>query len=102
MQLHPDTACAHGLTAGQPARLVTAHGEAVLPVSLNPGLRPDTLFVPFHWPESANLLTDPHSLDPHSRMPAFKATAVRLLPAHQSATRPLPHPDLTPLTGGSL
>ncbi len=100
VQMHPDTARAHQLSAGMPVRLVTAHGEAVLPVSLNPGIRPDTLFVPFHWPQSANLLTDPRTLDPHSRMPAFKATGVRLLPTTQPVPAPRPRADLKPLTGG--
>jgi len=40
-------------------------------------IRPDTVFVPFHWGggTSANALTDP-TLDPHSKMPAFKVCAV--------------------------
>ena len=40
-------------------------------------IRPDTVFVPFHWggASAANALTNP-ALDPHSRMPEFKACAV--------------------------
>ena len=45
-------------------------------VRLNPGIRPDTIFVPFHW-VGANLLTNP-ALDRHSKMPAFKACAVAI------------------------
>ncbi|MFC6663573.1 molybdopterin oxidoreductase family protein [Deinococcus multiflagellatus] len=88
VQLHPDTARAHGLRAGDRVLLRTAHGQAQAPVALAPGLRPDTVFVPFHWPDTANLLTDPQALDPHSRMPGFKLTAVQLLPLRQ----PLPVP----------
>jgi assimilatory nitrate reductase catalytic subunit len=42
-------------------------------------IRPDTVFMPFHWGEdaSANLVTNP-ALDPISRMPEFKVRAVRL------------------------
>jgi assimilatory nitrate reductase catalytic subunit len=39
-------------------------------------IRPDTLFMPFHW-EGVNLLTNP-ALDPMSRMPEFKVCAVRV------------------------
>ncbi|MCD0169713.1 molybdopterin dinucleotide binding domain-containing protein, partial [Deinococcus sp. 23YEL01] len=97
VQIHPDTAHAHGLRAGQSVTLVTAHGQATLPVTLTPGIRPDTLFVPFHWPGAANLLTDPTALDPHSRMPGFKITPVTLRPApapalHPAQTVPPPTP----------
>ena len=85
-QMHPDTAAEYGLGAGDPVRLRTAHGEAVLPVALTPGIRPDTVFLPFHWPQTANLLTDPDTLDPHSRMPQFKGTAVTLHPVGVAAT----------------
>jgi assimilatory nitrate reductase catalytic subunit len=47
-----------------------------------PGLRPDTVFLPFHFggEQAANLVTNP-VLDPVSRMPEFKVCAVRLEPA---------------------
>jgi assimilatory nitrate reductase catalytic subunit len=53
----------------------------VLRVRLTADLRPDLLFVPFHWGgiASVNRLTDP-ALDPRSRMPAFKACAARIDP----------------------
>lgn len=40
-------------------------------------MRPDTVFVPFHWggASNANALTNP-VLDRHSQMPEFKACAV--------------------------
>ncbi|WP_420594921.1 molybdopterin oxidoreductase family protein [Deinococcus sp.] len=79
VQLHPDTAREYGLKAGEAVTLKTAHGELTLPVAFAPGLRPDTVFIPFHWP-GANALTDPELLDPHSKMPAFKTTAVTLWP----------------------
>ena len=42
-------------------------------------IRPDTVFVPFHWAgtQSVNRLTNP-ALDPVSRMPEFKVCAVRI------------------------
>jgi assimilatory nitrate reductase catalytic subunit len=91
-QMHPDTARQHGLKAGDAVTLKTAHGSTTLPVTLTPGIRPDTVFLPFHWPETANLLTDPHTLDPHSKMPAFKATPVTLHPAHAAANEPANEP----------
>ncbi|UBV45141.1 molybdopterin oxidoreductase family protein (plasmid) [Deinococcus taeanensis] len=85
VQIHPETAREHGLGAGDLVTLRTPHGQATAPVALTPGLRPDTVFISFHWPETANLLTDPHALDPHSRMPGFKVTPVTLHPARLPA-----------------
>jgi predicted molibdopterin-dependent oxidoreductase YjgC len=45
-------------------------------------IRPDTVFIPYHWPgrRSANLLTH-RTLDPRSKIPEFKVSACRLEPA---------------------
>jgi assimilatory nitrate reductase catalytic subunit len=59
--------------------LRTRRGRTVLRARLSSGIRPDTVFAPFHWP-GVNALTNP-ALDPHSRMPAFKACAVAIAPA---------------------
>ncbi|MFC3832474.1 MULTISPECIES: molybdopterin oxidoreductase family protein [Deinococcus] len=88
-QIHPDTARDHGLRPGDHVTLRTVHGVTTLPVSISPAIRPDTVFLPFHWPDTANLLTDPYTLDPHSNMPAFKGTPVTLLPAHSVAGTPI-------------
>ncbi|PNY81697.1 molybdopterin oxidoreductase family protein [Deinococcus koreensis] len=87
-QIHPDTAREHGLGPGDSVTLRTLHGQATLPVSISPAIRADTVFLPFHWPGAANLLTDPYTLDPVSHMPAFKGTPVTLRPAHAPACAP--------------
>ncbi|MFC6080850.1 molybdopterin oxidoreductase family protein [Sphaerisporangium aureirubrum] len=78
-EMHPDLARRHGIEPGDRVELRTRRGRAVFPVELTDGIRPDTVFVPFHWggESSANALTDP-ALDPRSRMPAFKACAVAI------------------------
>jgi assimilatory nitrate reductase catalytic subunit len=59
--------------------VVSRRGRAVAPARITTAIRPDTVFMPFHWPGEgrANTLTNP-ALDPTSRMPEFKACAVRL------------------------
>ena len=99
LQVHPETARERGLKPGDLARVTTSHGTLDLPVALNPGLRPDTLFMPFHWEASANLLTSPDRLDPHSRMPAFKATPATLMPVPVSVPEAQPA-RIAPLEGG--
>ena len=61
---------------GDLVELRSRRGAAVLRARLSDGIRPDTVFAPFHWP-GANALTNP-ALDPHSKMPAFKACAVAI------------------------
>jgi assimilatory nitrate reductase catalytic subunit len=78
-EIHPDLAARHGIEAGDSVLLRTRRGAASFPARLTDAIRPDTVFVPFHW-VGANLLTNP-ALDPHSRMPAFKACAVAIGPA---------------------
>lgn len=79
VQVHPDTAERAGLADGQLAAVVSRRGTANARVVCEPGLRMDTVFMPFHFPGSAraNLFTNP-ALDPTSRMPEFKVCAVRL------------------------
>jgi assimilatory nitrate reductase catalytic subunit len=62
--------------------VVSRRGRTVTPARLTTAIRPDTVFMPFHWPGAANANehTNP-ALDPVSRMPEFKACAVRLEPA---------------------
>ncbi|MFE9256705.1 molybdopterin oxidoreductase family protein [Streptomyces sp. NPDC006879] len=81
VELHPDTAARYGLAEGDLARIVSAHGAMTARVRTLPTLRPDTVFVPFHFAAEgrANLLTG-DALDPVSRMPEFKLAAVRLGP----------------------
>ena len=52
-----------------------ARGELRAPARVVASIRPDTVFVPFHW-VGANRLTN-DALDPASRMPEFKECARR-------------------------
>ncbi|WP_338676551.1 molybdopterin oxidoreductase family protein [Streptomyces sp. SCSIO 30461] len=82
VELHPRLAARVGVTEGEPLAVVSRRGRAVAPARLTESIRPDTVFMPFHWAGEgrANTLTNP-ALDPVSRMPEFKVCAVRLEPA---------------------
>jgi assimilatory nitrate reductase catalytic subunit len=79
VELHPRLAARLGAVEGDPVAVVSRRGRAVAPARITTGIRPDTVFMPFHWPGEgrANTLTNP-ALDPTSRMPEFKVCAVRL------------------------
>ncbi|MDA2811404.1 molybdopterin oxidoreductase family protein [Nocardiopsis sp. RSe5-2] len=81
-EVHPDTARAYGLSAGDRVRVVSRRGSAAVRLRPTGACPRGTVFLPFHFPDgqSANNLTNP-ALDPVSRMPEFKVAAVRLEPA---------------------
>ncbi len=85
-EIHPLLARQHGLRNGDPVHLRTRRGEACFRVKLAREIRPDTVFVPFHWAgtQSVNRLTNP-ALDPVSRMPEFKVCAARIEKASADA-----------------
>ncbi|MFE5296954.1 molybdopterin oxidoreductase family protein [Streptomyces sp. NPDC056632] len=86
VELHPRLAERIGVADGEPVAVVSRRGRAVAPARVTSAIRPDTVFMPFHWPGEgrANTLTNA-ALDPVSRMPEFKVCAVRLEPAGNAA-----------------
>ncbi|NEE57508.1 nitrite reductase, partial [Streptomyces sp. SID8455] len=60
-EIHPS----HGFRNGEPVRVVTRRGSEVFPALVTEAIRPDTVFIPYHWPvpTAANALTI-DALDP--------------------------------------
>jgi assimilatory nitrate reductase catalytic subunit len=79
VELHPRLAARIGAAEGNPVTVTSRRGRATAPARITSAIRPDTVFMPFHWPGEgrANTLTNP-ALDPTSRMPEFKSCAVRV------------------------
>ncbi|MGV9272277.1 molybdopterin oxidoreductase family protein [Streptomyces griseosporeus] len=79
VELHPRLAARLGAAEGDLLAVQSRRGRAVAPARITTAIRPDTVFMPFHWPGEgrANTLTNP-ALDPTSRMPEFKVCAVRV------------------------
>ena len=79
LQLHPTAARRHGVAGGDLVTVESRRGRAQFRAEVTADIRPDTLFAPFHWGgrEAANALTGGF-LDPVSRMPEFKLSAVRI------------------------
>ena len=77
--MHPSAAADRGLRDGDHAVLENSRGTVRAKVATNAGIRPDTLFLPFHFADehSANLLTI-DATDPISAMPEFKTAVVRV------------------------
>lgn len=86
--MHPQDAAREKLGQGSRVRIESRYGSAVLPVRPGHEVRPGTLFLSFHFPEThANALTSPLG-DPQSRCPEYKVTAVRLSPVSAMPVAP--------------
>ncbi len=79
VEMHPQLAERYGITDGDWVAVESRRGRVTLRAQVVRTIRPDTVFVPYHWAgrKSVNLLTNP-ALDPISKIPAFKVCAVRL------------------------
>jgi assimilatory nitrate reductase catalytic subunit len=75
-EMHPLLATKLGIVNGDLVLVRTRRGEIRVPAQVVRTVRPDTVFVPYHWPgqKSANLLTN-RALDPVSKIPEYKVCA---------------------------
>lgn len=89
VELHPWLADRIGVSDGELVAVTSARGTAVAPARLTTTARPDTVFMPFHWPGagSANRLTT-DATDPVSGMPEFKVAAVQVRAARPGGPEP--------------
>ena len=78
-EMHPRLAQKHALRNGDFVKVESRRGFLTVRASVVETIRPDTVFVPYHWPldRAANNCTV-RALDPVSKIPEFKICAVRL------------------------
>jgi assimilatory nitrate reductase catalytic subunit len=83
-EMHPQLAEQLGVATGDLVTVESRRGSMTLPAQVVTTIRPDTVFIPYHWPgrQAANQLTN-RALDPTSKMPEFKVSAVRVRPARE-------------------
>jgi len=77
MEINPDAAHELGIRQGEYVRCVSRRGDAVVMAQLTQRVPPNMTFIPFHYHDCVNRLTL-GLLDPHSRQPAYKQSAVRI------------------------
>jgi predicted molibdopterin-dependent oxidoreductase YjgC len=78
LEIHPDDAAREGIVDGGGVVVESRWGCIRSAARVTTRVAPGTLFVSFHFPEShVNRLTGPY-LDPDSKCPEYKITAVRL------------------------
>lgn len=91
LQIHPAAAAAQGIAAGDFVSVSNERGEVSCRAELSTDIRPETVFLPFHFPEleSANRLTEA-ATDPISGMPEFKTSKVWVRPGAGSVHASIP------------
>jgi assimilatory nitrate reductase catalytic subunit len=79
LEIHPRLAESLGIGPDDWVTVTTRRSEITLQALVVRTIRPDTVFIPYHWAadRSANRLTH-RTLDPRSKIPEFKVAACRL------------------------
>jgi assimilatory nitrate reductase catalytic subunit len=79
LEIHPRLAARFGIADDDWVRVTTRRADVVVQAMVVRTIRPDTVFIPYHWPgpRSANRLTH-RTLDPRSKIPEYKVSACRL------------------------
>lgn len=87
VEMHEQAAARLGVADGDWVQVRTRRGEMVVPALIVRSIRPDTLFIPYHYggAEAANQLTNP-VLEPMMKIPEYKVCAA-------AATRAAEPPD---------
>jgi assimilatory nitrate reductase catalytic subunit len=82
VEIHPRLAQQHGIKDGDWVAVQSRRDRVTLQAMVVKTIRPDTVFIPYHWPgiRSANRLTH-RTLDPRSKIPEFKVSACRIAKA---------------------
>ena len=82
IEIHPQLAASLNIADGDWTTATSRRGEITLRAQVVKTIRPDTVFIPYHWPgvRSANRLTIA-AQDPISKIPEYKVCAVRLAKA---------------------
>jgi assimilatory nitrate reductase catalytic subunit len=79
IEMHPRLALKLGIADGEWAVAETRRGAITLRAMVVTTIRPDTIFIPYHWPgeKSANRLTVA-AQDPISKIPQYKVCGCRV------------------------
>ncbi len=78
IEIHPKTAEHLGIVDGEMVRVSSRRGQVSVKAKVTAKTGPKVVFMPFHFAEAAaNVLTNA-ALDPKSKIPEFKACAVKV------------------------
>jgi len=77
-EINPRQAKELGIIQGEKIKVLSRRGEIEIKADLSERMETNTIFIPFHFVESAaNMLTNP-AFDPIAKIPEFKVCAVKI------------------------
>ncbi|HKF38559.1 MAG TPA: molybdopterin dinucleotide binding domain-containing protein, partial [Ktedonobacteraceae bacterium] len=87
VEMHEQTAARLGIADGDWVTVRTRRGEMTAPALVVRSIRPDTLFIPYHYghTQAANRLTNP-VLEPMNKIPEYKVCAAAAVRAEHPPT----------------
>ena len=90
-EMHPHLAERLGIADGDLVTVTSRRGTITLPAHVVATIRPDTVFIPYHWPgdEGREPAHQPGRSTRLSKMPEFKVAAVRVERAGGRRHRPM-------------
>jgi len=76
VEIHPSAAARFGIVHDERVRVRTPRGHMELKAVVAPTIRPDTIFIPFHYghEQAVNQLTNP-AVEPNVKIPEYKVCA---------------------------
>ena len=85
METHEQTAARLGIRDGDWVTVRTRRGEMTAPTLVVRSIRPDTLFIPYHYghTQAVNILTNP-VLEPMLKIPEYKVCAAAAIRAEHA------------------
>ncbi|SMP43451.1 formate dehydrogenase subunit alpha [Anoxynatronum buryatiense] len=76
VEIHPEMAASKGIQEGDLVAIASPRGEIRVKARITDRVDSQVVFVPFHWSEGANVLTNGEVLDPYCKIPGYKVTGV--------------------------
>lgn len=87
LQIHPNDAARYGISDGDDVEVVSLHGKVILRAYATEEVMPGIIFAPFHFCEDPINLVTNNALDPLSKTPEYKITAVKIRKIDSDITR---------------
>ena len=78
VELWHEDAMELGITEGEWVKVSSKRGSIYAEARIVDTLQPGVVWMPFHYAEGANVLSDAHHLDPVSKIPGYKQIGVKI------------------------
>lgn len=78
IEIYPEDAAAMDIHEGEWVKVSSARGHIYVEARISDSLQPGVAWMPFHYSNGANVLTDAEHLDPVSKIPGFKQIGIKI------------------------